>query len=289
MEVSYYPGCSLHGMAVEYDESIRAVCDTLDVSLAELSDWNCCGASSAHFVDDQLAIELPARNMVIAEREGRDLLVPCSACFQRLKHADKELKETPRGHNGRSYEGRTPIYHVNDFFVRPELLPRVKQRVTHPLLGLAGVAYYGCLSQRPPKITDAESPENPTSMDELMEAIGMEVRPWSYKTDCCGASLSLTRTDVVRTLSGKLLEAAREAGAECMVTDCPLCQSNLDSRQAEIEVDRGQSFDLPIFYVTELMALAFGETESTRWWRKHFVDPTPLLSRKGLLSVTSGP
>jgi heterodisulfide reductase subunit B len=113
--------------------------------------------------------------------------------------------------------------------------------------------------------------------------IGMEVRPWSYKTDCCGASLPLTRPDVVRKLSGDLFEAAQEAGAECLVTDCPMCQSNLDTRQAEIEAKRQKSYDLPIFYVTELMALAFGDERAAGWWKKHFVDPTPLLQRKGLL------
>jgi heterodisulfide reductase subunit B len=283
VEVSYYPGCSLHGMAAEYDESIRAVCETLGISVAELADWNCCGASSAHFVDDDLAIRLSARNMAIAEREGRDLLVPCAACFQRLKHADKELKEDAPRWIEDPYEGKATVYHVNDFFARPEPLATIKERVSKPLVGLAGVPYYGCLSQRPPKITDAESPENPTSMDELMRAIGMEVRPWSYKTDCCGASLTLTRTDLVRKLSGDLFEAAQEAGAECLVTDCPLCQSNLDTRQGEIEAERGKRFGLPVFYLTELMALALGDGKAPRWWKRHFVDPTPLLSSKGLL------
>jgi heterodisulfide reductase subunit B len=283
VEVSYYPGCSLHGMAAQYDESIRAACDALDVVLEELPDWNCCGASSAHFLDGELAVQLSARNMLIAERQGRELLVPCAACFQRLKHADKALKED-RGHwTTQSYEGQTPIFHVNDFFDRPEFLKAVKQKVKKPLVGLAGVAYYGCLSQRPPKITDAETPENPTAMDDLLRVLGMDVRPWSYKTDCCGASLAVTRTDLVRKLSGDLFEAAQEAGAECMVTDCPMCQSNLDTRQAEIEAERGKQFGLPVFYLTELMALAFGDARAARWWKKHFVDPRPLLERKGLL------
>ena len=283
MEVSYYPGCSLHGMATEYDESIRAVCETLDITLAELPDWNCCGASSAHFVDDDLAIRLPARNMAIAEREGRELLVPCSACFQRLKHADKELKEDPARWIDGPYEGKATVYHVNEFFDRPELVKSIKEKVSRPLKGLAGVAYYGCLSQRPPKVTDSRSAENPTSMDHLLRAIGMEVRPWSYKTDCCGASLTLTRTDVVRKLSGDLFEAAVEAGAECLVTDCPMCQSNLDTRQSEIEAERDRRYNLPVFYLTELMALAFGDGRAAAWWKRHFVDPTPLLGGKGLM------
>jgi heterodisulfide reductase subunit B len=283
VEVSYYPGCSLHGMAGEYDQSILAVCQTLGITLAELDDWNCCGASSAHFLDDELAVRLPARNLAIAERSGRELLVPCAACFHRLKHADKELRENAARWIDGPYEGKASIYHVNDFFDRPEWIEKVKQNVQRPLTGLAGVAYYGCLSQRPPKVTDASEPENPQSMDRLMRLIGMEVRPWSYKTDCCGASLPLSRPDLVRKLGGDLFEAAQEAGAECLVTDCPMCQSNLDTRQAEIEAERGVKYGLPVFYLTELMALAFAHEGAGRWWKKHFVDPRPLLGSKGLL------
>ena len=140
MRVSYYPGCSLHGMATEYDESIRAVCQALDIGLSELADWNCCGASSAHLLDDELAMRLAARNMAIADREGRDLLIPCSACFQRLKHADKELKRDADQWIDEPYEGNTLIFHINDFFDRPEWSQAVKQKVTRPLTGLAGVA-----------------------------------------------------------------------------------------------------------------------------------------------------
>jgi heterodisulfide reductase subunit B len=283
VELSYYPGCSLHGMAAEYDQSIHAVCQVLDIALVELADWNCCGASSAHFVDDELAIRLSGRNMLIAQEQGRDLLVPCAACFQRLKHADKQLRADPQRWLGAPYEGKTPIHHIDDFFAQEEWIGAVKRNVQRPLHGLAGVAYYGCLSQRPPKVTDAQAPENPVSLDNLLQAIGMEVRPWSYKTDCCGASLALARSDLVRKLSGDILAAAAEAGAECLVTACPLCQSNLDTRQAEIEVERGTRYGLPVFYLTELMALAFGCQATGQWWKKHFADPRPLLQSKGLL------
>lgn len=292
MQVSYYPGCSLHSMANEYDESVRAVCERLEVELCELDDWNCCGASSAHFFDDELATGLAVRNVRIAQRAGRDLLVPCAACFQRLKFAEKSLRSDPAERAGRPavdrqgaglHSGGAVIYHVNDFFEQPELFERLRSQVCKSLNGLAAVAYYGCLSQRPPQVTDAAAPENPTAMDRLLEAIGVDVRPWSYKTDCCGASLTLTRPELVRKLSGNLFAAAQEAGAQCIVTDCPMCQANLDSRQVEIEAERRTRFNMPVFYVTELMALAMGDSRCDSWWRKHFVDPVPLLQSKGLL------
>jgi len=285
MRASYYPGCSLHAMASDYDESIRAVCETLDVELSELTDWNCCGASSAHFMDSELAVRLAARNMTIAEKRGGDLLVPCAACFHRLKVADKALREDSERWVDDAYSGAATIYHINEFFERPALLEAVRANVKRPLAGLAGVPYYGCLSQRPPKVTDSASPDNPLSMDTLMNAIGMDVRPWSYKTDCCGGSLPLTRPDLVRKLSGDLFEAAQEAGAECIVTDCPLCQSNLDSRAAEIEAERDKAYNLPVFYVTELIALAFDDARVADWWPRHFVDPEPLLAAKALIAV----
>ena len=283
MEVSYYPGCSLHGMAAEYDQSIRTVCQALDIGLAELADWNCCGASSAHFTDDQLAVELPARNLMIAERQDRDLLIPCAACFHQLKHADKALKADAPRFTDQPYKGKTTIFHIGEFFDRPELLELIGRKMTRRLTGLKAVAYYGCLSQRPPEVTDSRSAENPVAMDHVMQALGVEVRPWSYKTDCCGGSLTLTRTDVVKKLSGDLFDAAVDAGAECLVTDCPMCQSNLDTQQVDIEADRGKRYGLPVFYLTELMALAFGADQTGRWWKKHFVDPNPLLSSKDLV------
>lgn len=283
MEASYYPGCSLHGMAVEYDDSVKKVCQALDITLTELPDWNCCGASSAHFLDPELAVSLPARNMLIAEGIGNDVLVPCSACYQRLKYADKEMKKDPARWAGGAYEGKAGILHINEFFDRPEILIAIKRKVSKPLAGLKCVAYYGCLSQRPPRITDSGSPENPESMDRILRALGVDLKPWSYKTDCCGASLTLTRPDVVRKMSGDLLEGALEAGAECLVTDCPMCQSNIDTREEEIGAERGKSYNLPVFYITELMALAFGDRSSSGWWSKHFVNPTALLRHRGLL------
>jgi len=270
-------------MAGDFDQSVRAVCEKLGISLTELPDWNCCGASSAHFLDDELAIRLPARNLLMAEKIGHELLVPCAACFHRLKHAEKELKEDPTRWADGKYEGKATIYHVNEFFDRPQMISMIMDKVKKPLAELKCVAYYGCLSQRPAKITDSVASENPVSMDHILKAIGAETLPWSFKTCCCGASLTLARTDLVRKLSGDIFDGAVEAGAQCIVTDCPMCQSNLDTRQKEIEAERGKRYNLPVLYVTELMALAFNDDRARDWWSKHFVDPTDLLRSKNLL------
>jgi heterodisulfide reductase subunit B len=282
MELSYYPGCSLEGTAAEYDESIRAICGALDIKLIEIPDWSCCGASSAHVTSDRLAIDLAARNLVIASRMGKDILVPCAACFSRLKIAQKEILENPEENQGVEIDPDMEIIHLNDLLVMPEVIAMIGEKVKKKLSGLKAIPYYGCLTMRPPKMLGAINYEHPTMMDQVIEAVGADNMPWSYKTDCCGGSLTMTRIDIVHKLSGDLYEAAVEAGGNCIVTDCPMCQSNLDTRQTEINKALGKNYNLPIFYISEIVALALGVGNPNAWWNKHFVDPKPVLAAAGL-------
>jgi len=281
-EISYYPGCSLHGTAKEYDESIRGVSGLLDIQLHELEDWTCCGASSAHCTDEELAIDLAARNLAIAEKSSRTLLVPCVACYSRFKTAEMEVKEHAKKLRFQ-YQGDVPIQYSLDFFCEEALLEEVKKKRVKPLSGLKVVCYYGCLTVRPPKLTGIREYENPQHMDRLMEGLGAEPVPWSYKTDCCGASHAITQTDACLKLVGEILGRAKESGAEAVVVGCPLCHLNLDSRQLDIARKTGQSFDLPIFYFTQLLGLAFGLPEKELALKKLLTDGQPLLAKKGLL------
>jgi heterodisulfide reductase subunit B len=281
-EISYYPGCSLHGTAGEYDDSIRGVSNLLDIQLHELEDWTCCGASSAHCTDEELAIDLAARNLAIAEKSDRELLVPCVACYSRFKCAEKESKEHPEKIHF-SYRGNVPIRYALDFFCEGPVLEEIKKKIKKPLSGLKIVCYYGCLTVRPPKVTGIKEYENPQHMDHLMELLGAEPIPWSYKADCCGASLVMTRTDIVRRLSGKLLSMAKEAEADCLVTGCPMCHANLDTRQEELNKEVGENFNLPVLYFTELIGLALGHKDAKKWLGHHVTDPIKILSNKGLM------
>lgn len=284
MKVSYYPGCSLDGTAREYGESVEAVAEILGIELQELEDWSCCGASSAHMTNEELALALPARNLVIADKEGMDLVVPCAGCFQRFKVAEKELLAGRRIEGiSDKYNGNFNIKYILDFFWEDISEKTLMEKVEKPLCGLSAVCYYGCVVVRPPRITDAKNPENPQAMDRLMKSLGAEVRAWSYKTDCCGGSLIFTRPNIAKKLTAKILDMAEEAGAKCIVTGCPICQSNLDSRQAEISAESGKKYNTPIFYFTELMGLAFGDAETKKWLGRHMVDPRPLLEEKGLI------
>jgi heterodisulfide reductase subunit B len=177
---------------------------------------------------------------------------------------------------GFRFEGTVAVRPLLDVVANAVGLERVKDRVTQPLTGLKVVAYYGCLLVRPPEVTEFENPENPTLMTEILSALGADVQPWSYATDCCGGGLALTKSEVAARLVDRLAARAREAGAEAIVTSCPLCQLNLEMRQ------NGGGQKVPIFYFTELIGLAFSLDGAASWWRRHLVDPRGLLERSGL-------
>jgi len=284
MKYSLYPGCSLHSTGLEYGLSSRAVFEHLKMDINELMGWNCCGASSAHAINHTLSLALPARVIALAQEVGRDLVVPCAACFNRLKGANHILRT--------DHEQRAHIESVVDFKYRSDISIRsllsvlyedygvenIAAKVKLPLLGLNVVTYYGCLLVRPPDITGFDNPDNPQVMGALMSAIGAEVQSWSYATDCCGAGLSLSRSDIVQKLVGRLVERACEAGAAALVTACPLCQVNLEMRQT-------REPKLPAFFFTELLGLAFNLPEAKRWWPKHLIDPRPLFGSLDLLAM----
>jgi heterodisulfide reductase subunit B len=284
MSYSYYPGCSLHSTGLEYGLSTRAVFKHLGLELDELPGWNCCGASSAHALDHDLALALPARTLALAQARQGDLVTPCAACFNRLKSVDYalrnnlDLRKQVEELVGFTFTGSVSIRPVLAVLAEDYGLERVAAQVRCSLRGLKVVPYYGCLLVRPAHIVQFDDPDAPHVMGELLGAAGVQVMPWSYATDCCGGSLSLSRSDVVQQLVGNLAERAREAGAEAIVTACPLCQVNLEMRQTGMG-------KIPIFYFTELLGLAFGLPEARQWWSKHLVDPRPLLQKAAAMEI----
>jgi heterodisulfide reductase subunit B len=281
MNYAFYPGCSLHSTGLEYGLSTRAVFSHLGADLIELPDWNCCGASSAHALSHTIALALPARNLAIAQRANQDLVISCAACFSRMKSTALTLEREPETRAeieelvGFHYSGETEIRPALGVVFEDFGLETIAEAAQNPLQGLNLVPYYGCLLVRPPEVAQFDDPENPHIMSDLLRAAGAHVLEWSYATDCCGGSLSLSRSDVVQNLVGRLVEHAREAGADALVTACPLCQVNLEMRQSSEP-------EMPVFYFTELLGLAFGIPEADRWWKKHLIDPRPLLRTAGL-------
>jgi heterodisulfide reductase subunit B len=282
MKVSYYPGCSLEGTAADYAASITAVTPLLGLKLAELEDWNCCGASAAHSLNHQLSFELPARNLALARQAGMDVVVPCALCFNRLKAAEKEQNRREEGLSVSPQSG-VKIWDLLDFLTQESFMSILEKGLVRPLTGLKAVGYYGCLSSRPPEITDKADYENPKDLERLLQTLQAEPIDWSYKTDCCGAGLAMSRPDLIDTLVSRLYDRAMAAGAECFVVACQMCQANLDLAQARISEKFGKDYYLPVFYFTELIGLALGHPEAEAWLARHLVDPRPLLKGKGLV------
>lgn len=278
MKISYYPGCSLEGMAVDYARTIQDVFGQLECQLVEIEDWSCCGASATHSLDEAMSVLLPARNLAAAERMGLDIVAPCPNCFNRLRHSQemigKILEKPPWVVNG-----SVKIHEMTRFLVQPFMLEKIRALVRKPLEGLKVVCYYGCQMVRPPWITGFSDYENPQTLDILARETGAEVLDWSYKTTCCGASIGIGRRDILISLVGRLIDKAKQAGADAIVVSCPLCQSNLDMMQKAT----GRS-PMPVFYFTELLRLAFAAGPwSKEWFRAHVVNPMDMLRSKEVL------
>jgi len=280
---AYYPGCTLHSSAKEYDVSARLVCEKLGIGLQELEDWTCCGASSAHTTSDLLSIALPARELQAAEEMGLPLTVACAMCFSRLKHtahelADKAKLDLVSELLGKEFHNTAEVVHLLQVLHDA----RDAMPLKRPLKGLKVACYYGCLLVRPREIVNFDDDENPQIMDRLIEALGAECIEWDFKVACCGASLPLTRRDIVLKLSHRLLSQAKQLGADCVAVACPMCHSNLDACRKEMEVKYKDKLELPVLYFTQLMGLALDFSPKQLHLDKHFTDPLPMLRGKGL-------
>lgn len=280
MKFSYFPGCTDHSTSYEYGRSTLSVLEALGVELVEIEDWNCCGAAATHSINHLLSLCLPARNISKAQSaQAGPLVVPCAGCFNMLKRTEYVFKQDEVKRKkieeivGFTYQPSFEILALLDVILNRIGLEKIRGRVKRPLKNLKTACYYGCALVRHPKITHFDDPENPQSMDRLMESLGAQPVGWSYKNDCCGADLALTHGDVVRELVGRIVLMSQEAGAHCIVTSCGLCQANLEMRQ-----DLG----VPIFYFTELMGVAFDVDGRDRWWKKHMISPKRLLDSLGL-------
>ena len=293
MKYAYYPGCSGHGTSVEYEASTRAVCNALNMDLVEIEDWNCCGSTPAHSVSHELSGALAARNLLQAAKTGADCVIsPCPSCSSNLKMARHrmqnpafkakvdELLDAPTPANADGGADLMETYSVLQAIVENVGVENIVSRVTYPLEGIKVVTYYGCLLSRPAHVAKFDDPENPVPLDNIMKALGAEVLPLALKTECCGAAMGIPGVNIPGSLSGRILDTAKAVGAEAVVTACPLCHMNLDLRQRQAaRISKKSFFGLPVFYYTQLIALAFGLPKNAMRLDKLAVNPYPLLDK----------
>ncbi len=278
MKYAYYPGCSAHSTARDMHESCLAVAKTLGIELREIEGWTCCGASAAHQTDRVLAVSLAAANLVRAKEMGLAMVVNCAACYNRSKAANYEVTHAPEVREsagarlGESYDGSVPVRHFIEVLAKDFGLAKLKKAVKKPLNGLKVAGYYGCYLVRPPEVTGLDDPENPTILENLVDAAGGEGLDWPGKVECCGGALNLTRTDITVARSAAVIEMARSAGADCITVACPMCQTSLDLRQTDM-AKTGQKYNMPVLYITQLIGLALGVAPAALGLKRLVVPP----------------
>lgn len=275
---SYFPGCSLATTAKENNASLINLTKELGVTLVELEDWNCCGSSSAHSIDNHLADQLAMRNLSLATPD-RPLLVACPSCNLRLQQANFKLQsdETAR-QNFRQWFGKPADQglRVMHFF---ELLDEVNWKtINHQkngrLKGMKFAPYYGCMLARPPAMRHMKNYHG--LMERILSGLGAAPVTWSYASRCCGTFLTVVRPDVVSTMVQKIVANAKYSHADCIVTACAMCHMNL-------EVRSDPRSTLPIFHFSEILSLAFGHADTDAYFERHLVDPRPMLKQCHLL------
>jgi len=277
MKIGIYPGCSLTGSSRDYYESVYALAKAFDFEPLQIPDWNCCGATAAHNLNKELSLALPTRILAIAEREGLDeIIVPCAACYSRLVVTQHELKKDPELKNRinevieMDYRGTARILNVIEW-IDKYIVPKLDEKITKPF-NYKVACYYGCLLVRPNKVLNYDRAENPETMDIVMSKIGAIPLDFPFKTECCGAGFSVSRTDIVSKLSGKIIEDAEHRGADAMIVACPMCHSNLDMRRTDINKYWNADFKLPIMFVTQAIGLAIGLSAKEVGLERSFVE-----------------
>lgn len=285
MVYAYYPGCTLHQQAAGFRESTARSAQALGIELAEMPTWQCCGAVYPLAKDNLFGVVSAARNLAAAHDLGQAMVTVCSACYHvhkrtnRLIATDQDARAKLDAYIETEYDGSGEVLHLLEVIRRDIGFDALRERVKVPLLGLKVAGYYGCLLLRPQEELEFDDPEAPRILEELIEGLGAQAVTFSHRVECCGQYLSLSNPAAAHRCSGAVLRSARRAGAEVVVTSCPLCFFNLDEAQAELAREDPEFQPLPVLYFTQLLALALGVWERPWLSAEHQVDPAPVLSR----------
>ena len=273
MKYGYYPGCSMDKNARAYHISLMSIAKPLGLELVEVEDWNCCGATEYFSINNIPAYALVGRNLAIASQQNgsEKLVAPCSACFLNFKKTDHNMAEyediyqkvnTALEAGGLHYQpGSVSIHHLLEIIVQDVGLEAIEEKVQKPLFELKVAPYYGCLIPRPSDMDSFDDPEQPTSMDTLLTALGATVVDYPLKAQCCGGHMTQISENTALELIRRLLKNADDNGADIISTVCPMCQLNLDAYQDAVNAHFGTKYKIPIVYFTQLIGLAFGVPE----------------------------
>lgn len=288
MKIPYYPGCTLNTVAKQFDASARETALAVGFEMKELSQWNCCGATFPLTPDNIIGLTAPAKVLSNASKEGDTVTTLCSVCYNVLKRTNKVIRDNREKRNlingfiEEEYDGSVNVVHYLEVLRDKVGYAKVKEAVKRPLKGIKVGTYYGCMLLRPFEDIGIDNAESPTIFEDLLKALGAEPVPFPNKIECCGAHLAMNNTEVVTTLSGKVMGSAVGNGAELIVTSCPLCQYNLEKSQ-ESSAGQAPYSGVPVLYFTQVLGLALGQDIEGLGFEKNVTDVMPLLKKKGVI------
>lgn len=287
MKIPYYPGCTLNTVAKSFDLSARESAALLGFEMAELSQWNCCGASFPLTQDNIMGLAAPTKVLVNASKEGDQVTTLCSVCYNVLKRTNKVIRDkgdtaaTIMDFIEEDYDGGVDVVHFLEVLRDTVGFDTIKEKVTRPLKKVKVGAYYGCMLLRPFEDVGIDNVESPTVFENFLKSIGAEPVDFPNKVECCGAHLAVSDETVVETLSSKVLSSAIEHGAEVVVTSCPLCQFNLEKTQNSLP--EGPEKNIPILYFTQLLGFALGQSEEDLAFEENRIDVRAFLNEREAL------
>jgi len=291
MKLLYYPGCTLKTSAKNLEKSAFAIMEALGHEMVEMKDWNCCGVVASLTDDDLMHHLAPLRSLIHVEDEGEKKVVTlCDMCCNTLKQTNLRVKENPDDletlnlfmDRENDYKGTVKVIHFLEF-LRDEIgFNTIKKMVKNPLTGIKIMPYYGCMLLRPRDVA-IDDAEEPVIFNDLLNALGAEVVDNPFKIECCGSYHTVENKDLVSKRAHRITNFATERDADAMVLSCPLCRFNLDARGKEAEKMYNGYKQIPIYYYTQLIAVALDLDPSVCEFGQHVVDPTLLLKKKGVL------
>ena len=267
MKFAFYPGCTVESEQYAYEISAREIFPKLGVQLIDVEGFSCCGYPLKN-VSVLAWLYLSARNLALAEKLGLDVFPLCNGCNLSFREVNHYMKENPTlkervnsllSVEGLSYTGNAKSWHILEVLRDIVGVKKIQSVVTRPLKGLKLATHYGCHAIRPSKLGMPDDPEDPHSLEELIEALGAETDDYPERLDCCGQGLAMTTGKTALTIAGLKLKAIQDRGFDAVITVCPFCMKILDAKQNAIRVAIQQNdVNLPVVYYTQLLGLAMG-------------------------------
>ncbi|TLY41036.1 MAG: heterodisulfide reductase subunit B [Nitrospirae bacterium] len=267
LKYALYPGCAAKGATPELYQSTMAIIGRLGIEVVELTAASCCGAGVVAEADPDVALALNARTFAQAEQLGLDVMTICGTCQGVMGAANKRLKTEPGLRErinrvlepaGMTYRGTVQVKHLLWIVVREVGLQRLGEQVRVSMEDFRIAPFYGCYILRPSWDLGFDDPENPTSLEKVIRAVGGEPVAYAGRTKCCGFPIILEKEAIAVAMAGTNMKEAKDGGADFMVTPCPLCHMSLDIYQDRAGKAVNTQLNLPILHLPQLLGLAMG-------------------------------